>query len=77
MKSHHKKNFAFVLLILLAVILACKSTRTDSPPTIDMLGFNDETDAAVELVKQANESLKDVNKLYKRNQQNVEDLKAA
>ncbi len=77
MKNSGRKNLGFVLLALIALILACKSSRTDSPSTIDALGFNDETNVAVELVKQANESLKEISKLNKKNQQNITDLKAA
>lgn len=63
------------LLICLSLFPACK--KTDTNEGYDVLSFSDDTGDAAELVQQANEDLNKIKILYKKNESQLEDLKAA
>ncbi|MEZ5428683.1 MAG: hypothetical protein R2747_20725 [Pyrinomonadaceae bacterium] len=67
-----KSGLKILLLIFVAAGFSCTS---DEGPSL--LGFSDETGKAVELIKSANEDLKEIKKLYKANESGVEDIKLA
>ena len=62
-------------LICLSIFSACK--KNDASEGFDVLSFSDDTSAAAELVQQANEDLNKIKILYKKNESQIEELKAA
>lgn len=66
------KTLKILLIISLAFIFACKKGEDSS-----LLDLTDDTDKAVDLVASANEDLQGIKKLYKANENRVEDLKIA
>jgi hypothetical protein len=66
--------FSIIALIALS-LFACKPT--DSSSTSEPSFFSDETSEAVLLVKEANEILRGVKKLYKENESKLQELKDA
>ena len=62
-------------LLLLALLTACG--KTDSTEGYDVLNFSDDTTAAAELVSQANEDLNKIKVMYKKNEDQLEELKSA
>lgn len=60
------------------VLLTTSACRTnDSSDGFDVLSFSDDTSAAAELVADANEDLNKIKIMYKKNEAQLEDLKAA
>ena len=65
----------FTVLAGLLIFSACK--KTDSSEGFDVLSFSDETTTAAQLVEQANQDLNKIKVMYKKNEVQLEDLKAA
>lgn len=65
----------FVVLVGLLVFSACK--KTDSTEGFDVLSFSDETTDAARLVEEANQDLNKIKVMYKKNEVQLEELKAA
>jgi hypothetical protein len=68
-------TFISIFSMIAFTLSACKPT--DSSVTTEPSFFSDETTEAVSLVKEANEMLRGVKKLYKENEKNLQDLKEA
>ncbi len=67
-----KNLLKIYLLLSLIFTFACK--KGDDSPIFDL---TDDTDKAVQLIDSANADLKEIKKLYKANENRVEDLKIA
>jgi len=63
------------LICLLILSSACK--ENESSEISDILNFTDETTAAAELVSQANADLNKIKIMYKKNEDQLEELKTA
>lgn len=75
-KATIKANWRIVLLCaILLSLFACQKSETSDD--YDLLNFSDETTAAAELVADANEDLNKIKILYKRNEDQLEELKTA
>ena len=68
-------KITLAVLICVAVFSTCK--KTDSSEGFDVLSFSDDTSDAAELVEQANQDLNKIKILYKKNEDQLEELKAA
>lgn len=66
------KTLKILLVFSLVFMFACKKGEDSS-----LLDLTDDTDKAVELIDSANKDLQDIKKLYKANENQVEDLKIA
>lgn len=66
-------------LFLLALLTACGKSDSTTTTTegFDVLNFSDDTPAAAELVSQANEDLNKIKVMYKKNEDQLEELKTA
>ncbi|MCY7345178.1 MAG: hypothetical protein LH614_03075 [Pyrinomonadaceae bacterium] len=73
----NKVSFKITLIVLtfLFIFSACK--KSDNSDDFDTLFFSDDTTAAAELVADANEDLNKIKIMYKRNEVQLEELKAA
>lgn len=69
--------FCLSLLIFLFFSACQKNNNSESGSGIDVFGLSDETAEAGEIVKDANEDLKKIRKMYKENQGKIDELKAA
>lgn len=65
----------FGALICLSMFSACQ--KKDASEGFDILNFSDDTTAAAELVEQANQDLNKIKVMYKKNEVQLEELKAA
>lgn len=65
---------AIFCAILLSLVACQKSETSDD---YDLLNFSDDTTAAAELVADANEDLNKIKIMYKRNEDQLEELKTA
>ena len=68
-------KITLVVLAGLSVFSACQ--KTDTSEGFDVLSFSDDTTAAAQLVSQANEDLNKIKVMYKKNEVQLEELKAA
>ena len=68
------KRIAIFCAILLSLFACQKSETSDD---YDLLNFSDETTAAAELVADANQDLNKIKILYKKNEDQLEELKTA
>lgn len=64
-----------ILCAILLSLFACQKSETSDD--YDLLNFSDDTTAAAELVADANEDLNKIKIMYKRNEDQLEDLKTA
>lgn len=62
-------------LLLFSVFAACKKNETAE--SYDILNFSDETTDAAKLVADANEDLNKIKVMYKKNEDQLEELKSA
>lgn len=69
------KNGIYVLLLLTCFALACN--RANSGDGWDPFGLTDETEKVVELVKKANEDLREIRKIQRANNGKLEELQQA
>lgn len=69
------KNTVYVVLFLVFFALACGNSN--SGDNWDPLGLNDETDKVTELVKNANDDLREIRKIQRANNGKLEELQAA
>ncbi|MCW5961772.1 MAG: hypothetical protein KIS76_16545 [Pyrinomonadaceae bacterium] len=67
-----KITATFLLFVFLLSVAACSRSEDSS-----IFALSDDTNEAVKLVDSANQDLKDIKKLYKANENRVEDLKIA
>lgn len=74
MKFGAFKNL-IVLFVCVTVFFACK--KNDTSDSYDVLSFSDDTTDAAELVGSANEDLNKIKVLYKKNEDQLEELKSA
>ena len=66
----------FGALICLSILSACQK-KDASSEGFDILSFSDDTTDAAELVEQANQDLNKIKVMYKKNEVQLEELKAA
>ncbi|MCY7377392.1 MAG: hypothetical protein LH472_15640 [Pyrinomonadaceae bacterium] len=66
---------ALLFPVLLSLLTACG--KSESSESFDTLFFSDDTTAAAELVADANEDLNKIKIMYKKNEDQLEDLKTA
>jgi hypothetical protein len=73
------KKFLCLFFCLSAVLwlISCRSSRSSDQGKLNVFGLTDQTQEAAELVEQANADLKKIRKMYKENQNKIEDLKSA
>ena len=71
------KNFVYFVLLctILLSLLACK--KGDTTEDNDILDFSDDTTKAANLVAEANEDLNKIKIMYKKNEAQLDELKAA
>ena len=75
-KKRVKVNWQTVTLgAILMFLFACQ--KSENSDDYDILNFSDETTAAAELVADANQDLNKIKILYKKNEDQLEDLKTA
>jgi DNA-binding transcriptional MerR regulator len=75
-KAAIKANWRIILLCaILLSLFACQ--KSESSDDYDLLNFSDETTKAAELVADANEDLNKIKILYKKNEDQLEELKTA
>jgi len=72
-----KGGFKITLAVLICVTVFSACKKTDSSEGFDVLSFSDDTSDAAELVEQANQDLNKIKILYKKNEDQLEELKAA
>ena len=75
MKQSRWKILIAAMLCAVSMFSACK--KNDSSESFDVLSFSDDTSSAAELIEQANQDLNKIKILYKKNEAQLEELKAA
>lgn len=73
--SKFRFTIALAALVILIVFSACQ--KTDTADGFDTLLFSDDTAAAAELISQANEDLNKIKVMYKKNEDQRDELIAA
>jgi hypothetical protein len=84
-KDFYLLPFAFCLKILCASVslwlifftASCQKSGGSESGGIDVFGLSDQTPEAAAIVKDANEDLKKIRKMYKENQSKINELKTA
>lgn len=70
-------SLKIIVVVLTGLSLSSACRTTDTAEGFDVLSFSDDTTAAAGLVSQANEDLNKIKVMYKKNEVQLEELKAA